>query len=146
MSLNTVLPHVLAVINVSTIAALLTGYIAIRSGHRELHRKCMLTAVALGAAFLALYLLYHFGAGLAKFGGHGLIRPIYFSILIIHILAAAVSTPLVPLVVYRALSGRFEAHRRLAMQAWSLWMFVAVSGIVVYVMTIHIWPYQAVGT
>jgi uncharacterized membrane protein YozB (DUF420 family) len=143
MSLNTALPHILAAINLSTIAALIGGYFAIRSGDRELHRKFMLAAVALGAAFLALYLVYHFGAGLAKFGGFGIIRPIYFSILIIHILAAAIAAPVVPLLVFRALSGRENAHRKLAVRAWSLWMFVAASGIVIYVMTIHLWPYQA---
>lgn len=143
MSLNIVLPHVLAVINLSTIAVLIGGYFAVRRGDRDLHRAYMMTAVVLGSAFLAVYLVYHFGAGLAKFGGYGLIRPIYFSILVIHILAAAVSAPVVPLLVYRALSGREEAHRQLAQRAWSLWMFVAVSGVVVYVMTIHIWPYQA---
>jgi uncharacterized membrane protein YozB (DUF420 family) len=142
MSLNAALPHILAAINLSTIAALIGGYFAIRSRDRELHRKFMLAAVALGAAFLALYLVYHFGAGLAKFGGYGIIRLIYFSILIIHILAAAIATPVVPLLVFRALSGREDAHRKVAMRAWSLWMFVAVSGIVVYVMTIHLWPYQ----
>ena len=146
MSLKTVLPHVLAAINISTIIALGSGYLAIRSGRRDVHRKCMMVAVVLGVAFLGFYLTYHFGAGLAKFGGYGIIRPIYFSILIVHILAAAAATPLVPLVVYRGLSGRFDAHRKLAMRAWSIWMFVAVSGIVVYVMTIHIWPYhQALG-
>jgi uncharacterized membrane protein YozB (DUF420 family) len=142
MSLNNVLPHVMAAINISTIIALTGGYIAVRNGRRDVHRKCMIIAVVLGVAFLALYLVYHFGAGLAKFGGHGLIRPIYFTILIIHILAAAVATPLIPLVVYRAVSGKLEAHRKLAKRAWSVWMFVAASGIVVYVMTIHIWPYQ----
>lgn len=145
MTFKAALPHILAVINLSTVAALLGGYAAIRSGRRELHRKCMIIAVVLGATFLGLYLVYHFGAGLAKFGGYGIIRPIYFSILVIHILAAGASTPLVPLVVYRALSGRFETHRRLAARAWNIWMFVALSGIVVYVMTIHIWPYKALG-
>lgn len=145
MSLNTVLPHVLAAINISTIAALIGGYFAIRNGDRALHRRFMLAAVSLGVAFLALYLVYHFGAGLAKFGGYGIIRPIYFSILVIHILAAALATPVVPLLVFRALSGREDAHRKLAVPAWSLWMFVAVSGIVVYVMTIHLWPYPVPG-
>lgn len=145
MSLNAVLPHVLAAINLSTIATLATAYVAIQSGHRSVHRKCMYVAVALGATFLALYLLYHFGAGLAKFGGYGVIRPIYFTILIIHVLAAGLSAPLVPLVFYRGLNGRLEAHRKLAVSAWSVWMFVAVSGLIVYVMTIHIWPYHPLG-
>lgn len=144
MSANSVLPHILAVINASTIATLATGYHFVREGNREAHRKCMVLAIVLGAAFLFFYLVYHFGAGLAKFGGEGLIRPIYFGILSIHILAAAVSTPLVPLVVWRALTNRLSGHRRLAPFAFGIWMFVAVSGLVVYVMTIHIWPYSGV--
>lgn len=141
MTLNAVLPHVLAVINAATITALGTGYFHIRGGRPEAHKKCMVAALTLGAAFLAIYLVYHFGAGLAKFGGEGVIRPIYFSILIIHILAAIVSTPLVPIAAWRAASGRTSAHRMLAPLAWKVWMFVALSGLVVYAMTIHIWPY-----
>ncbi len=143
MTLKAVLPHVLAAINISTVLALSSGYLFIRSGRKEGHRKSMLVAVLLGVAFMVLYLSYHFGAGLAKFGGIGIVRPVYFSILIAHIAAAAVATPLVPVAVYRALSSRFEAHRRLAPWAWRIWMFVALSGIVVYVMTIHVWPYGA---
>jgi uncharacterized membrane protein YozB (DUF420 family) len=141
MSANTILPHVLAVINVSTIAALSTGYYHIRSGRRDAHRKCMLVAAGLGVTFLAFYLVYHFGAGLAKFGGQGPIRPIYFTILIVHILASALATPVVPAAFWRAWTGNEARHRKLAPFAWKLWMFVATSGIVVYVMTIHIWPY-----
>lgn len=135
------LPHILAVINVSTVLALVSGYVFIRRGDKLSHRMCMKVAVALGVAFMVLYLSYHFGAGLAKFGGVGLIRPIYFTILITHILAATIATPLVPVAVYRAINGRYEEHRRLAPWAWTIWMFVALSGIVVYVMTIHIWPF-----
>jgi putative membrane protein len=102
----------------------------------------MIAAIGLGIAFLVLYLSYHFGAGLAKFGGEGLIRPVYFTILIAHIIAATVAVPLVPLAVYRAVTGKYERHRRLAPWAWKVWMFVALSGIVVYAMTIHIWPYK----
>lgn len=144
MDLKEVLPHVLAAINVATIAALTSGYVAIRNGRRRAHRKCMLVAVALGAVFMVFYLAYHFGVGLAKFGGYGIIRPIYFSILIMHIVAATVAAPLVPVAVFRALSGQLEAHRRLAFWAWRIWMFVAVSGVVVYVMTIHVWPDKAI--
>ena len=142
MTLNAILPHVLAVVNLSTVAALLSGFHFIRSGKREAHRAAMMTAVALGGAFLVLYLIYHFGAGLAKFGGDGVIRPIYFSILIVHIMASIVATPLVPIAFFRAWNGSFAAHRKLAPLAWKLWLFVAASGLVVYVMTIHIWPYQ----
>ncbi|NOT71511.1 MAG: DUF420 domain-containing protein [Hyphomicrobium sp.] len=144
MASNTVLPHVLAVINASTIAALSGGYYFIKRGDRARHRTCMMAAVALGVAFLVLYLAYHFGAGLAKFGGQGIIRPVYFTILIIHIIAAAIATPVVPLAFWRAWNGNEAAHRRLAPFAWKLWLFVAASGIVVYVMTIHIWPFAGV--
>jgi len=142
MELKTTLPHIMAVINAGTVAVLLAGFFAIRSGNRERHRQCMYLAIGLGTAFLALYVLYHLGAGLAKFGGVGLIRPIYFAILIVHIIAAAGAAIIVPIAVLRALGGRFDAHRAIALRTWKLWLFVAISGLVVYVMTIHIWPYQ----
>ena len=141
MPAKTILPHVLAVINVSTILTLAYGYKLIHEGRRDEHRRCMLVAVGLGVAFMVLYLSYHLGAGLAKFGGVGLIRPIYFTILVLHIAAAAIATPLVPVAFWRAFNGRIDAHRSLAPYAWKVWMFVAVSGVVVYVMTIHIWPF-----
>lgn len=140
------LPHLMAVINTVTVLSLAGGYKAIRQGDRARHRRFMLTAVVSGAIFLVLYLSYHFGAGLAKFGGTGLIRPVYFTILIVHIATATLAAIVVPVAVYRAMSGRFEAHRRLAVRAWPLWMFVALSGITVYVMTIHLWPYQGGAT
>jgi putative membrane protein len=144
MPAKSILPHLLAVINVSTIVTLSTGYYLIKSGQREAHRKCMLFAMGLGVAFMVLYLSYHLGAGLAKFGGVGLIRPFYFTLLILHILAAAIATPLVPIAFWRAWTGRTDAHRKLAPWAWKVWMFVATSGIAVYVMTIHVWPYTGV--
>jgi uncharacterized membrane protein YozB (DUF420 family) len=142
LSLKTLLPHVMFVINSGTVIALALGYRYIRRGDRARHRKCMITAVVLGTAFMVFYLSYHFGAGLAKFGGEGVIRPIYFSILIVHIITAAAAALIVPLTVARALSGRFDAHRSIAPFAWKLWMFVALSGITVYVMTIHLWPFR----
>lgn len=131
----------MAVINTATVLALASGYTFIRRGNQAAHRASMAVAIVLGIVFLALYLTYHFGSGLARFGGIGIIRPIYFTILIAHILCAALATVIVPLAVVRAVRGRFDAHRRLAPFAWRLWMFVAVSGVTVYVMTIHVWPY-----
>lgn len=135
------LPHVLAAINSATIVTLSAGLLFIRRRNRAAHRLCMLTALVLGAGFLVLYVTYHLSAGLAKFGGHGVIRPIYFSLLTTHILAALVITPLVPVAAYRALRGQIENHRRLAKWAWSTWLFVAVSGVVVYAMAVHVYPY-----
>lgn len=141
------LPHVNAAFNALSIVFLAAGLAFIRAGDRARHRACMIAALAASAGFLVSYLIYHFNSGLAKFGGEGIIRPIYFSILIAHVLIAVVITALVPITVWRALSGRFEQHRRLARWTWPLWMYVAVSGVVVYVMAVHLFPVppEAVG-
>ena len=104
------LPHVLAIINAATIVVLLRAYSLIRARDREGHRRTMFVAIGLGVAFLAVYLVYHAFSGLAKFGGYGAIRPIYFTLLAIHVFMAFV---------------------------------VAVSGLVVYVMAIHLYPMNA---
>lgn len=135
------LPHVNATLNAISIVLLALGYYFIRNGDRRRHRRAMLAAAAVSAAFLVTYLIYHFNSGLARFGGEGIIRPIYFAILIAHVLVAIVITPLVPLTLFRALTGRFEGHRRIARWTWPLWMYVAVSGVVVYVMAVHLFPY-----
>ena len=135
------LPHILAVINAATVVVLLASYWFIQHGDRERHRAGMLAAAGLGAAFLAVYLTYHFNAGLAKFGGHGAIRPIYFTLLGVHILMALVVALLVPVTLVRGLGGSIAAHRRVAGWALPVWLFVSVSGVIVYVMAIHIYPY-----
>jgi len=135
------LPHILAVINTATVIVLLASYWFIQHGDRKSHRAGMLVAATLGAAFLAIYLTYHFSAGLAKFGGHGTIRPIYFTLLSVHVLMALIVALLVPVTLMRGLGGSYAAHRRVASWALPVWLFVSVSGVVVYVMAIHIYPY-----
>jgi putative membrane protein len=134
------LTHVLAALNAATIVVLLMAYGRIRAGDREGHRKRMYVAIAIGAAFLAVYLVYHAFSGLAKFGGEGAIRPIYFTLLAIHVVMAVVVAVMVPLTFYRAYKGQFAKHRRLARVTFPSWMFVAVSGLVVYVMAVHLYP------
>lgn len=135
------LTHVNAALNAATIVFLGMGLWFILQGDRRRHRASMLAALAVSAMFLVSYLIYHFNAGLAKFGGEGVVRPIYFSILILHVIAAVAITPLVPVTVFRALSGRYDRHRKIARWTWPLWMYVAVSGVVVYVMAVHLYPY-----
>ena len=137
----TQLPHALAVINCMTVVLLLVGYGYIRSGDIKRHRACMLASVGMAVLFLVIYTYYHVNAGLAKFGGEGVIRPVYFTILILHVIGAITLVPMVPLTLLRALRERFDAHKRLARWTWPLWMYVSVSGVVVYVMAIHIYPY-----
>jgi putative membrane protein len=134
------LPHFNAAFNGLTIICLVAGLAFIRSGDRHRHRLAMLSALVVSACFLITYLIYHFNAGLAKFGGEGLVRPFYFALLITHVLVAVAITPLVPVTVYRALRGRFERHKRLARWTWPLWFFVAVSGVAVYLMAVHWFP------
>jgi putative membrane protein len=134
------LPHVLAVINAATIVVLLRAYALIRARDREGHRRTMYVAISLGVAFLAVYLVYHAFAGLAKFGGYGAIRPIYFTLLATHVFAAFAVAVLVPVTFYNAMKQRFATHRRLARVTMPAWLFVAVSGLVVYVMAIHLYP------
>ena len=134
------LPHVLAVINAATIIVLLRAYSLIRARDREGHRRTMFVAIGLGVAFLAVYLVYHAFAGLAKFGGHGAIRPIYFTLLAVHVVMAFVVAVLVPITFYNAMRQRFAVHRRFARVTMPAWLFVAVSGLVVYVMAVHLYP------
>ncbi|HZZ24382.1 MAG TPA: DUF420 domain-containing protein [Roseiarcus sp.] len=134
------LPHVLAVINAATIVVLLRAYSLIRAHDREGHRRTMFVAIALGVAFLAVYLVYHAFSGLAKFGGYGVIRPIYFTLLAIHVAMAFVVAILVPVTFYNALKQHFATHKRLARVALPLWLFVAASGLVVYLMAVHLYP------
>jgi putative membrane protein len=136
------LPHILAVINAATIVVLLMAYGRIRAGDREGHRRRMYVAIGLGVAFLVVYVIYHAFSGLAKFGGEGPIRPIYFTLLAIHVVMAFVVAVLVPVTFYNALKGRFQTHKRLARVTFPSWMFVAVSGLVVYVMAVHLYPLQ----
>ena len=137
------LPHVLAVINAATIVVLLYAYGRIRARDREGHRRTMTVAIALGVAFLSVYLVYHASAGLAKFGGHGPVRPIYFTLLAVHVAMSAVVAVLGPLTFFNAMKQRFTTHRRLARVTLPAWLFVAASGLVVYVMAVHLYPLNA---
>ena len=134
------LPHVNAALNGATIVFLASGLYFILNGRPEHHKACMVGALGVSAAFLVTYLIYHFNSGLAQFGGTGVIRPIYFAILIAHIIIAAVITPLVPITVFRAITGSFDRHKRIARWTWPLWMYVAISGVVVYVRAFHLYP------
>ena len=138
------LPHILAAINLATVIVLLMSYRFIKHGDREFHRRGMLAAAGLGALFLAIYLTYHFSAGLAKFGGHGIVRPFYFTLLIVHIFMALAVALTVPVTLMRALTGQFTGHRKIAHWALPVWLFVSISGVAVYVMAVHLYPYTGV--
>ncbi len=138
------LTHVNAALNAISVVFLLLAYRYIRAGQIEKHKICMLIAVGVSALFLVGYVIYKANSGFAKFGGEGVIRPIYFTILIIHVIGAISILPLVPYTLYRALSGHFRRHRKIARWTWPIWVFVGISGVVVYVMAVHLYPYAPV--
>lgn len=113
---------------------LVVGLITAKAGRWQLHRRVMMTAMVLSALFLVSYILHHLFAGDTKFGGQGWIRPVYFVILISHILLAAGSLPFILLTAYRALAGSYSAHARMAKKVWPVWFYVSLSGVVVYFM------------
>lgn len=128
------LPAVNATLNAMAAACLLAGYVFIRRGRRDAHRAAMIGALALSTAFLASYLVYHYHVGSRPFTGQGAIRAVYFAVLITHVILAIVIVPMVLVTVSRALAARFDAHRRIARWTWPLWMYVSVTGVIVYVM------------
>lgn len=126
------LPTLNAVLNATSAILLVTGYLLIRQGRREAHRRTMLAAVACSTVFLASYLTYHFQVGSVRFQGQGFIRPVYFAILVSHTLLAIAILPLVLTTLRHALSGRFERHRAVARITLPLWGYVSITGVVVY--------------
>jgi putative membrane protein len=126
------LPSLNAALNSASAALLLAGWWLIRHARRRAHRRAMLAALATSALFLASYLAYHFEVGSVRFTGRGATRSLYLAILLSHTILAAVIVPLVGVTVARALRGRFEAHRALARYTLPLWLWVSVSGVVVY--------------
>lgn len=128
------LPALNAGLNTLSAALLLRGYLQIRRGEREAHRKTMLAALVSSGLFLSSYLVYHFQVGSVPYPHHDWTRPLYFAVLIPHVILAALLVPLVVVLVWRALKGEFARHRRLARWVWPVWIFVSLSGVVVYLM------------
>jgi putative membrane protein len=128
------LPPIYATINGITAVVLVAGVLAIKNGKRKLHKKLMTTAITLSVAFLVMYVAYHMTSDSTKFGGEGIIRPIYFFILISHILLSIAVIPLVLITYVRALANKFDKHKKIAKITFPIWLYVAVTGVVVYLM------------
>lgn len=126
------LPTLNAILNGLSAVLLIGGYVSIRRRKIQTHKKFMLAAFGTSCVFLASYLTYHFQIGSKHFEGQGVIRPVYFSILISHTILAAAIVPLVIMTLRRALKGSFERHRRIARRTLPLWIYVSVTGVVVY--------------
>lgn len=134
------LPHLNACLNSTSAILLLTGYTFIRSRNVAAHRACQIAALAVSLVFLTSYLIYHFNHGATKFQGTGVVRLIYFAILLSHTILAIVIVPLVVLTFYRAFRKDFTRHRRIARITLPLWLYVCVTGVIVYLMLYQIYP------
>jgi uncharacterized membrane protein YozB (DUF420 family) len=126
------LPALNASLNALSAVFLLLGYLCIRARRRDAHRAFMLAAFTSSSVFLASYLVYHFQVGSVRFQGVGLLRTVYLTILISHTVLATLVVPLVITTLFRALRGRFDAHRSLARYTLPIWAYVSVTGVVVY--------------
>jgi len=123
-----------AIINSLVSVLLLAGLFTAKAGRWEVHRRVMMSAMVLSVLFLVSYILHHLFAGDTPFGGQGWIRPVYYAILITHIILAALSLPFILLTAYRALTARYADHRKLARRVWPVWFYVSVTGVVVYLL------------
>jgi uncharacterized membrane protein YozB (DUF420 family) len=128
------LPALNASLNALSTCWLMAGYVFIRAGNRHAHRFAMLGALATSAVFLTSYVIYHANAGSRPFEGQGAVRYVYFAILITHVGLAAAVLPLALVTVSRGLSARFDAHKRLARWTLPIWLYVSVTGVVIYLM------------
>src|SRR4026209_1130413 len=134
------LPHLNACLNGTSALLLISGYSFIRSGNVAAHRACQVSALVVSLLFLASYLTYHFNHGTTRFQGTGLARPINFTVLTSHTILAIVIVPLVALTFYRAFRQDFTRHRRIARITLPLWLYVSITGVIVYIMLYQIYP------
>ncbi len=146
MDLLGIFPHLNAALNATSGVFLICGFFFIRRQQISRHRTCMLTAASVSAVFLISYLTYHalrtyyFGLGPTRFTGEGLARPIYFTILTSHTILAALVTPFVIRTLWLGLKMRADKHRNIARLVFPVWLYVSVTGVIVYLMLYQLYP------
>lgn len=128
------LPTVNATLNALSTVLLIYGYNLIRAGKREQHKRVMLSAFAVSTIFLICYLVYHYQVGSVPYQGQGLMRTVYFTILISHVILAALVPVLAILTFWRAFQERFDKHRKIAKITLPIWLYVSITGVLVYLM------------
>jgi len=133
-----VLPTLNAILNFTAAVLLTAGYVSIKRKNIQAHKRCMIAALVVSMAFLTSYVIYHANVGSVPFGGQGWIRPVYFFILITHVILAIVIVPLVLRTSYLGLSARYDKHVPIARKTLPLWMYVSVTGVIVYLMLYHL--------
>lgn len=135
-----VLPHLNATLNASSFVLLSSGYYFIRRKRVQAHRNCQIAALTASVVFLISYVVYHLHHGTTRFTGQGIARPIYFTILTTHTFLAAVIVPFVIITVRRAKRGDFARHKAIARWTLPMWLYVSITGVLVYLMLYHVYP------
>lgn len=128
------LPALNATLNAISFILLVTGYVCIRRKRRQLHRACMIAALVTSGLFLTSYVIYHAQVGSVPFKGTGWIRTVYFAVLIPHVILAAAIVPPILITASRGLSAKYDAHRRIARWTLPLWLYVSITGVIVYLL------------
>lgn len=148
MGMLSIFPHLNAILNGTSGIFLICGFYFIMKRQISRHRFCMLSASIISTLFLISYISHHalrtyyFGLGPTKFTAEGIIRPIYFTILLSHTVLAALVAPMVIVTLWRALHGRFDAHRKIARLTFPIWLYVSVTGVAVYLILYQFYPPQ----
>ena len=141
-----IFPHINATLNALSGFFLILGFYFIRNKQIEKHRAAMLTAFVLSSVFLVSYVLHHslrtyyFGLGPTRFTGEGFVRPVYFTILTTHTFLATAIAPFILVTLYRALKGKFVIHKKLARWVLPIWLYVSLTGVIVYLMLYQLFP------
>ena len=135
------LPIINACLNALATLFLSLGYFFVRKGNKTAHKKCMISALLTSAVFLTCYLIYHFNTEVVtRFVNPSWFRPIYLVILITHVILAVVILPLIFMTFSRALKARYELHKKIAKWTWPLWMYVSITGVLIYLLLYQIFP------
>ncbi len=140
------LPAVNATLNAIAAVLLIVGWLLIKSGRERAHKNTMLSAFAVSIAFLACYLVYHFQVGSVKFTGPSPVREAYLTLLASHVILAAAVPVLAVITIYLGLRDRRQKHRKVARWTFPIWLYVSVTGVVIYVMLYHLYPGPAEGS
>ena len=133
------IPHLLAILNTLSATLVTIGYINIRKKNKDVHKKCMISALLVSTIFMIFYLYYHAKVGYIPFAGQGDIRYLYFSLLASHVILAAIVFPMVLITAGLTLKNKFNAHKRIARWTLPIWLYVSVSGVMIYIMSFHIY-------
>jgi putative membrane protein len=134
------LPHLNAILNATSGVLLVTGYLFIRRRKINAHRNCLIAALIASTAFLASYLTYHYYHGTTRFAGAGIVRTLYLTILFTHTILAVIIVPFIGVTLFRAARGDFPRHRRIARWTFPMWLYVSVTGVIVYLMLYQLYP------